>query len=336
MHRCLELAALGAGSTSPNPLVGSVVVHNGKVIGEGYHHKAGEAHAEVNAINSVADKSLLKEATVYVNLEPCSHYGKTPPCADMLVKEGVKQVVVGTLDPHDKVTGTGVKRLLSAGIDVVVGVLEEECNELNKRFFKSHKEQRPYVILKWAQTKDGFIAPADKNESKQISGAEASQLVHKWRAEEDAIMVGTNTALGDNPKLDVRNWEGKNPIRIVLDKTLRLPETLNLFDGSIPTLVFTEKAKGSRENLDYITIKFDNTLMQNLLAELHNRNILSVIVEGGTQLLDSFIKANLWDEARVFIAPFEMKEGVKAPYQPEGKTTTEMVGKDELITIKKA
>ena len=334
MQRCLELASLGAGSVSPNPMVGSVVVHNGKIIGEGYHHKAGEAHAEVNAINSVADKSLLKEATVYVNLEPCSHHGKTPPCADMLVREEVKQVVVGTLDPHDKVAGTGVKKLLAAGIDVVVGVLEDECNELNKRFFKSHRAQLPYVILKWAETEDGFIAPLGNDNPKQISGEESSRLVHKWRAEEDAIMVGTNTAESDNPKLNVRHWQGKNPTRIVIDKTLRLPDNLNLFDGSIPTLVFTNKQKESRENVEYITIPFDNNMLNHLLKELHQRNILSLLVEGGTQLLTSFIQANLWDETKIFIAPKKLNEGVKAPLHPKGKTSTEKVGDDQLITIK--
>lgn len=334
MQRCLELAALGAGSVSPNPMVGSVVVHNGKIIGEGYHHKAGKAHAEVNAINSVADKALLKEATIYVNLEPCSHFGKTPPCADMLVREEVRQVVVGTLDPHDKVAGTGVKKLLAAGIDVVVGVLEDECNELNKRFFKSHRAQLPYIILKWAETEDGFIAPLNTEASKQISSEESSRLVHKWRAEEDAIMVGTNTAEADNPKLDVRHWEGKNPTRIVLDKTLRLSDNLNLLDGSIPTLVFTETKKDSKQNVEYITIPFDELMLQHLLKELYQRNILSLLVEGGTQLLSSFIQANLWDEAKIFVAPKKLNEGVKAPIHPKGKTSAEKVGEDQLITIK--
>ena len=239
INRCIELAQKGLGNTYPNPMVGSVIVHNDKIIGEGWHHIAGEPHAEVNAINSVQDQSLLKKSTIYVSLEPCSHYGKTPPCSDLIIAKEIKKVVIATVDPFAEVSGRGIKKLLSAGCEVIVGVLEKEAQELNKRFFTFHQKKRPYVILKWAQSEDCFLAPEDKEtrEPVWITNKYSNQLVHKWRSEEQGILVGTNTAILDNPKLNTRLWEGKHPTRILIDQNLRTPQNSALFDGSIKTIV---------------------------------------------------------------------------------------------------
>ena len=331
MKRCLELAALGLGKTYPNPMVGSVIVHRGKIIGEGWHKKAGEAHAEVNAIKAVKDKSLLKEATIYVSLEPCAHFGKTPPCASLIIKHQIPNVIIGCIDPFSEVSGKGVTMLEVAGSTVKVGVLEAECLESHKRFFTFHQKERPYIILKWAQTKDGFIAPITQEIGNPfwISSQESKKLAHKWRTEESAILVGTTTAEKDNPALTSRLWEGDQPIRIVLDKALRLNKNLLIFDESAKTLVFTEVSNMSTETTDYIKIDFSK-LHVNILKELHKRNIHSVIIEGGRQTLQSFIDLNLWDEARVFTGESYLLDGIPAPLLKHKIRSEEIISKDVL------
>jgi diaminohydroxyphosphoribosylaminopyrimidine deaminase/5-amino-6-(5-phosphoribosylamino)uracil reductase len=317
MQRCLDLAKMGAGYTSPNPMVGSVVVYEERIIGEGFHRRCGEAHAEVNAVNSVRDKSLLRKSTLYVNLEPCAHQGRTPACSTMIIENRIPKVVVGSTDPFEKVAGKGIQMLRNAGCEVVIGILDKECRELNRRFFTYHILKRPYIILKWAQSSDGFIdfnrppdAPIRPN---WITDEFSRTLVHKWRAEEDAIMVGTNTAAKDNPKLDVRNWFGKNPIRVVLDRKLRLSENLSLFDSKIQTLVFTEQQKKSKFNSEFIQIDFSKNLYEQVFKHLYDRQILSVIIEGGAQLINGLLKINLWDEARIFVGDKVFFEGIEAP-----------------------
>lgn len=319
MYRCLELAKLGFGETAPNPMVGSIVVNHQKIIGEGYHHKFGEAHAEVNAINAVKDKSLLSESTLYVNLEPCSHFGKTPPCSDLIIQHKIPRVVIANVDPNRLVKGKGIEKLKNAGIEVTTDILKAEGEELNKRFFMFHRKSRPYIILKWAQTEDGFLdierTPGKPQSPTWITSEEARMLVHKWRSEEQSIMVGTNTAFLDNPKLNVRDWVGKHPTRILIDRQLRLPQNLNLFDGSIPTLVFTHREVEEDENpkVQFITIPFDEYLPEHMLGELFRRQIQSLIVEGGAKLINSFTEALLWDEARVFTGNKFFGSGVIAP-----------------------
>ncbi len=315
IQRCLQLAAIGGGNTAPNPMVGAVLVADGKVIGEGYHKKYGQPHAEPNAIHSVQDKTLLKSATLYVNLEPCSHYGKTPPCAHLIVKSGIPRVVIGTLDPNPKVSGRGVKILQDAGIEVTVGILEDACNELNKRFFIFQREKRPYILLKWAQTKDGFMDKIrwSKDENPLLISNELTrQLTHKMRSENQAILVSTNTVILDNPSLTVRYWSGKNPIRIALDRQGRIPEDYFLMDGQHPTYVFTEKIKANKENLRFINITFDENVLDSLLKVLFDNLIHSVLVEGGSKLLHSFIEKGYWDEAHIEVSEQQISEGVVA------------------------
>ena len=309
MQRAIELAKLGLGYASPNPLVGCVIVHHSKIIGEGYHKTFGEAHAEVNAVQSVEDKSLLAESTAYVTLEPCAHHGKTPPCADMLVSYGVKRVVIGGLDPFEKVNGEGVRKLREGGVDVVHGILEKECREMNTRFLTSIEQKRPYVILKWAQTKNGFLARGNYD-SKWISNTKSRQLVHKWRSEEDAILVGFNTAKYDNPSLTVRDWKGRNPVRVVVDDQLALSNDLHLYDGSVKTFVLNTQKDAVSANVIYI--KYDGTVWD-LLNRLVASNIQSLIVEGGTNTLKSFIDTELWDEARVFTSNQNFESGIVSP-----------------------
>ena len=316
IKRCIQLAKNGLGTTYPNPLVGSVIVYNNQIIGEGWHRKSGEPHAEVNAINSVKDKSLLAKATIYVSLEPCSHFGKTPPCCDLIIKHKIPNVVVGTIDPNSKVAGSGIKRLIDNGVNVTVGVLEKECNELNKRFFTFHQKKRPYIILKWAESQDGFIAPLtkDKKEPVWISNEFSRQLVHKWRSEEQAILVGTNTVLDDNPKLDVRDWIGENPIRIILDRTGKISNAFFVKDEKTKTIIITEQENvTSSENCIYENAIFDTKLTRTIANILYKYGIQSIVVEGGRQTLQSFIEDNLWDEARVFIGNIHLKSGLKAP-----------------------
>jgi diaminohydroxyphosphoribosylaminopyrimidine deaminase/5-amino-6-(5-phosphoribosylamino)uracil reductase len=319
MLRCLQLALLGGGYTAPNPMVGAVLVCDNVIIGEGYHRRYGEPHAEPNAINSVVDKDLLKLSTLYVNLEPCSHYGKTPPCANLIVSSEIPRVVIGTLDPNPRVAGRGVEILRNAGVEVTVGVLENECRELNKRFFIFQEEQRPYVLLKWAQTSDGFIDYKRTDMSEVpliISNSITKQLTHKMRSENQAILVGANTVLLDNPSLTVRNWSGKSPIRIAIDRQGRIPENFNIKDGSISTLIFTEKPYPYAKNLEYVQVEFDGRNLNVILQKIYERNIHSVLVEGGATILNSFIEAGLWDEANIEISPVCINEGVAAPQIP--------------------
>lgn len=323
IKRCIELAKNGLGTTYPNPLVGSVIVYNGKIIGEGWHRKAGEPHAEVNAVNSVKDKSLLSKATIYVSLEPCSHFGKTPPCCDLIIANKIPNVVIGTIDPFAKVAGNGIKKLIEAGRNVKVGILEDECNEVNKRFFTFHQKKRPYLILKWAETADGFIAPDEisrqiqnKGDKKPvwITNAYSRQLVHKWRSQEQAILVGTKTVLDDNPKLDVRDWSGENPIRIVLDRTGKISEDYSVKDRKTKTIIITESQNfKNSDNIFYENCTFDNSLASTISDILFRHEIQSVIVEGGRQTLQTFIDANLWDEALVFKGNVSLKKGISAP-----------------------
>ncbi|MDH6308993.1 diaminohydroxyphosphoribosylaminopyrimidine deaminase/5-amino-6-(5-phosphoribosylamino)uracil reductase [Dysgonomonas sp. PFB1-18] len=319
MYRCLQLALNGKGFVSPNPMVGAVVVHNGKIIGEGYHRRYGKAHAEVNAIDSVRDKSLLKESTIYVSLEPCSHHGKTPPCAQLIIDHQIPHVVVACLDPYPSVSGRGIKMLRDAGIEVKTGVLEKEAWELNKEFFTAQTKGRPYIYLKWAQTKDGFIDKERcENEDPKptpISNEFSRILVHKKRAEVAAIMIGTNTAVKDNPSLTTRYWHGKNPIRIVLDRQGRVPRDYTIFDNKVETIVFTEQASSiaKGENVTEIEIQYDDNLLQNIFNILNSKRIDSVLVEGGRELLQSLIDRQLWDEAYIETSCITFGKGVKAP-----------------------
>lgn len=334
IKRCVELAQNGLGTTYPNPMVGSVIVYDGQIIGEGWHKKAGEPHAEVNAINSVKDKSLLKKATIYVSLEPCSHFGKTPPCCDLIIKNKIPNVVIGTIDPNVKVAGNGIKKLIEAGTQVTIGVLEKECNELNKRFFTFHRKKRPYIILKWAESQDGLIAPLEKSEKKPvwITNEFSRQLVHKWRTEEQSILVGTQTVIDDNPKLNVRDWQGENPIRIVLDQNNRIPKGSAVFDNQIKTIVFSKSRNAiHQENTIFEVIDFDQNIGKQIVQILYQHQIQSVIIEGGLQTLQTFIDANLWDEARIFIGKTRFKKGTKAPQLIKTNLEKHSIDDDELI-----
>lgn len=316
MARCISLARNGTGNVAPNPMVGAVIVHQGKIIGEGYHRKYGEAHAEVNAIASVRDESLLKEATIYVSLEPCSHYGKTPPCAELIIKKQIPRVVIGCLDPFPEVSGRGVRMLREAGVEVVTGVMEEEARELNRVFMTFQEKRRPYIYLKWAQSADGFMDRLQTDNSLPavvLSSSETLRRVHHLRANVAAIMVGTQTALLDNPSLTVRHWAGKSPVRVVLDRTLRIPPHYHLLDGAVKTLVFTAVEAVSRENVEYVTIDFDRPVLPQVMHELYVRKLDSLMVEGGATLLGHFLEDGLWDQMLVETAPVNLESGVKAP-----------------------
>lgn len=311
IKRCIELAQKALGKTYPNPLVGSVIVHNGEIIGEGYHHKAGENHAEINAINSVKDKTLIPESTIYVSLEPCAHYGKTPPCALKIKELGFKKVVIGAMDSHDKVNGKGKKIIQDAGIEAVSGILEKECIDLNKRFFTYHEKKRPYIILKWAQSGDGFL---DKDfKPTAVSDGLANQFVHQLRADEHAILIGTQTALTDNPSLTVRNVEGTNPIRILIDFDLKIPISFNIYNNEARTLVINFVKEDSEENIQFIKINKEHFLSE-LMEALYKEQIQSVIIEGGRFTLQQFIDSDLWDEAIVIKNEnLKLQNGTKAP-----------------------
>ncbi len=336
MLRCIELAGNGLGNVEPNPMVGSVIVYDEKIIGEGFHQEFGKAHAEVNAINDVLSKhpeEILQRSTLYVDLEPCTHFGKTPPCTDLIISKKILRVVIGTIDPFSKVNGSGIAKLKSAGIEVTTGILEKECRELNKRFFTFHEKQRPYILLKYAQSEDGFIAPEKiTEENKWISNEKSRQLVHKWRSEEQAIMIGTNTARIDNPSLTVRDWKGRNPVRIIIDRELKLKATLNVFDKSASTLIYTGIKKETNGNLEFIKIDFDKNVLQQILHSLYQKNIQSVLVEGGAKLLQSFIDENLWDEARIFTGAKILEKGIKAPLL-NGKVTSQEKINDDILRI---
>jgi diaminohydroxyphosphoribosylaminopyrimidine deaminase/5-amino-6-(5-phosphoribosylamino)uracil reductase len=314
MKRCLELARGGRGLTAPNPMVGAVIVCGDTIIGEGFHRCHGEAHAEVNAINSVKNKELLKDSTLYVNLEPCSHYGKTPPCAELIIKSGIPRVAIASLDPYPEVSGRGVKMLQNAGTDVVTGILEHEAITLNRYFMTAHSQQRPFVILKWAQSRDGFIDRTRRSDSEKpvrFSSSITQIMLHKLRSDVQAIMVGTNTAVLDNPELTVRLWNGKSPLRIVIDRHQRIPENSKLLDGKYPTLVISNHSSVAH-HVEYVKIPESPDFLKIILSLLYRRGINSVLVEGGANLHNSFIKNDLWDEIRIETAPFNLEAGVRA------------------------
>lgn len=312
MQRALQLAQLGEGVVSPNPMVGCVIVHERTIIGEGWHKKYGEAHAEVNAVNSVEDKSLLPKSEVYVTLEPCSHFGKTPPCADLLIKYQVKKVFVCNYDPNPLVAGQGIEKLRQAGVEVEIGLLTEAGRELNKRFFTYIEKKRPYIILKWAESADGFIAKKNY-EAIQISNLLSRRFVHKMRSEEDSIMVGTNTVKYDNPKLDTRFWTGKNAIRVLIDKDLSLLNTLNIFDNSQKTICYNLLKDEVINNNIFVKIPTNNSIESFIIQVLYQRKIQSIIIEGGAILLQSFIDSGLWDEAFILKSKLILGDGIKAP-----------------------
>jgi diaminohydroxyphosphoribosylaminopyrimidine deaminase/5-amino-6-(5-phosphoribosylamino)uracil reductase len=315
MHRCLQLAKLGAGNVAPNPMVGAVLVYENEIIGEGYHQQYGQAHAEVNCINNVseANQSLIEKSTLYVSLEPCAHYGKTPPCADLIIKNKIPDVVVACRDSYEEVAGKGIQKLQKAGITVTIGILEKEALELNKRFFTYHTKQRPYIILKWAQSGDAKIANKDFSAIK-ISNDATNRLVHKWRSEEAAILVGTNTALYDNPSLTTRLWKGNNPVRLVIDLQLKLSMSLHLFDGAVKTIVFNQVKHEEKNNVMFYRLASGEDIIAGLLNALYQLKIQSVMVEGGAKLLQSFIDQNYWDEARVITNEQLMIDGgIEAP-----------------------
>lgn len=321
MQRCIELAQLGAGNVAPNPMVGAALVYNGKIIGEGYHQKFGEPHAEVNCIASVQepDRYLIKNCTLYVSLEPCAHFGKTPPCADLIIKQQIQHVVIGCRDTFEKVNGAGISKLIAAGIKVEVGILEDECIELNKRFFTFHQKKRPYIILKWAQSSDGFIAGEDLKKSK-ISNPYTDRLTHKWRSQEGAILVGSNTIKTDNPNLTTRNWIGKNPVRIVIDETLKMAVDANVFNLDADTIIINRILSAVEGNVEFYKINKQQSAVEAVLACLYKRQINSVIIEGGTKTLQFFIDTGFWDEARIITnnALFIYK-GVNAPLFQDNK-----------------
>lgn len=316
MQRCFELASKGICYAAPNPMVGAVIVHNGQIIGEGYHQKHGEAHAEPNAIRSVKNQDLLKESTLYVNLEPCSHFGKTPPCASLIIEKKIPRVVICNVDPYPEVAGRGIKMMQEAGLEVIAGILQAEGRELNKRFFTFHEKKRPYIILKWAQSADGFIDKLryDNTQAPYVFSNQLTQVKnHCTRTQEAAILVGTNTVLLDNPQLTNRLCEGENPLRIAIDREGKIPSNYNILDGKVPTLIFCEKERANKYNLEFIQIDFSKDLIQTILDELYKRSKISLIVEGGSKLHNSFLQKNIWDEARAEVAPVYLKSGVKAP-----------------------
>ena len=338
--RCIQLAKNGLCNAAPNPMVGAVIVHNDTIIGEGYHIRCGEAHAEVNAVRSVKDKSLLKESTIYVSLEPCSHHGKTPPCADLIINKGIPRVVVGCQDPFSLVAGRGIAKLREAGIEVKVGVLEEECRQLIRRFVTFNTLRRPFITLKWAESADGFIdLHRTEGHPYIFSSPLSSMLVHKRRAEHSAILVGRRTALLDNPSLTTRNWYGKNPVRMVIDKDLTLPKHLALFDGSVRTLVFTQREDTSnRPNVEHIRLDFKIDILPQIMEVLYKEKLQSLMVEGGSILLQSFIDAGCWDEAYLEQSDAHLKDGVKAPsFSPEYDFLTfRKFGKEIKYVLNKA
>ena len=317
IDRCLELGEKGLGSTAPNPMVGCVLVTGGRIIGEGYHREYGGAHAEAQAIASVRKPELLTSCTMYVNLEPCAHHGKTPPCSDLILEEGIPRVVIGTRDPNRAVSGRGISRLRDHGVEVKVGIREEECLELNRRFFTYHEKGRPYIILKWAETKDGFIdqerSPGSHGSINWITGSREKQLVHKWRSEEQAILVGTRTAITDDPELTVRDWNGPQPLRLLIDRRGELPSSLKLMNGKATTVIFSEIDLPVSGQIRTVKTPAGSDLPDAILDYLFEHEILSMIVEGGRETLEGFIRRNLWDEARVFTGYKVFRKGIRAP-----------------------
>ena len=336
MQRCLDLARLGQGSVSPNPMVGCVIVKDDKIIGEGYHQKFGGPHAEVMAIAAVKEQHLLEGATVYVSLEPCAHFGKTPPCSNLLIEKKIAHVVIACKDPNPKVAGKGIERLQKAGIVVEVGMLNTAAQQLNKRFFCLHQKQRPHVVLKWAQTKDGFLDRLRTDDQKGInwiSSEESRSLVHHWRSQEMSILVGKHTALNDNPSLTVRDVSGKNPIRILIDSQLQVQNDISLFSTDAPTLIFNRLKNEIKENIEWI--KIPETSTKYILDELYQRGIHSVMVEGGSRTLQYFIIDNVWDEAYVLVGDLYFGEGVKAPVLNRVPTHVHHFGTDQIYYFKR-
>jgi diaminohydroxyphosphoribosylaminopyrimidine deaminase/5-amino-6-(5-phosphoribosylamino)uracil reductase len=335
MQRCLELATLGKGNVAPNPMVGCVVIHDNKIIGEGYHEYYGGPHAEVNAINSVKDKSLLATSTLFVNLEPCNHFGKTPPCSHLIIEYKIPNVVIGCIDSYSEVAGMGIKNLQKNGVNVTVGMLEKESKDLNKRFFTFHEKKRPYIILKWAETNDGFI-DKERNEIDKginwITQPETQLLTHKWRSEESAILVGSNTVAIDNPSLTCRAISGKNPTRIIIDRTLKTQKSAKVLDDQASTIIFNASQSNKEGNLNFVKIDFKKNVIPDILRHLYNSDIQSVIIEGGAKTLQSFITTNYWDEARVLRGTPIFKSGIKAPQLQSTIKEQFTFGKD-TITI---
>jgi diaminohydroxyphosphoribosylaminopyrimidine deaminase/5-amino-6-(5-phosphoribosylamino)uracil reductase len=336
MQRCLELASAGAGHVAPNPMVGAVLVCNGKIVSEGYHRQYGEAHAEANAISCVTDQALLRKCTLYVNLEPCNHFGKTPPCADLVISCGIPAVVIGNADPNTKVKGKGMRKLAAAGIQVVTGVMEQEGRWLNRRFFTYHEKNRPYVILKWAMSPDGFLAPPQYKRNKGItwiSNPVSRSLVHKWRSEEQSVLVGRKTALYDNPMLTVRSVEGTNPLRMVIDPRDSLPRSLHLFDGNSRTMIFNHVRNTSRGNISWIQTMENIPMSEAVLEQLYRMGVNSILIEGGAATLKSFIEGNLWDEARIFTGMHPLHAGIQAPSVRGVIISDEDIAGDRLQTV---
>lgn len=333
MQRCFDLALHGSGRVAPNPMVGAVIMHDSKIIGEGYHEYFGGPHAEVNAIRAVADKTLLSHSALYVNLEPCCYHGKTPPCTDLIIEAGIEKVVIAHRDPNPLVHGKGIRQLRKAGVHVQTGILENEGKWLNRRFISYQKKKRPYIMLKWAQSADGFLAK-DSMQRHWITGEQSQRLVHRWRSEEAAVMVGTNTVRADNPHLTNRLWmNGKQPVRIILDRKLQLPESMNVFDSSAPTLVFTEMKRNDKKNISYVRLAFGDGFLPAVMAKLFEAGILSVIVEGGVLLLNNFIRQQLWDEARIFTGKAFFGKGVPAPFISGNIISEETIGDDFLRIV---
>lgn len=332
MQRAIALADLGKYSAAPNPRVGAVIVHDGKIIGEGFHHAFGEAHAEVNAIHSVKNPDLLKKSTLYVNLEPCSHYGKTPPCSELIIKHQIPRLLIANSDPFKRVNGKGVKQLRSHGVEVITKVLEQEGQALNRRFFTFHQKQRPYIILKFAKSKDGYIArkPGDEHLGKWITGDLSKQLVHLWRAEEQAILIGKNTAKIDNPQLNCREVAGKSPLRLVIDSQLELPKSLTIFNDAQPTLLINQKIEKRQQNTRFLKRPLGEKLPESIISICKEENLLSIIVEGGATILKQFIKADLWDEARILSGELLFHSGIKAP-EIEGELIRQEKVESDLI-----
>lgn len=336
MQRCIQLAKNGLGTTYPNPLVGSVIVLDDTIIGEGWHQKAGQPHAEVNAIQSVTGENLLSKATIYVNLEPCSHFGKTPPCAHLIIEKGIKRVVIGSKDPNPKVAGKGIQKLVEAGCEVVEGILADECDQLNKRFFTYHIKKRPYIFLKWAQTNDPFIAPLKRDAQKPvwITEPKARQLVHKLRAQEQAILVGANTVVADDPSLTTRDWEGPSPVRIVIDPNLKIEKNSHVYNREVKTIFITSHPTESESNLIFEPIDFSKNVGLQICAVLAKHQLQSLIVEGGAQTLQTFIDEGLWDEAMVFTGNTTFEQGVEAPKLKGQLISEETIGSDMLTHYK--
>ena len=335
MQRCLQLAKLGAGTVAPNPMVGAVLVYNNQIIGEGYHQQYGQAHAEVNCINSVkqSDKAFIKNSTLYVSLEPCAHFGKTPPCVDLIITSRIPTVVIGCRDSFEQVNGKGIKKLQHAGITVITGVLQQRALDVNKHFFTFHNKKRPYLILKWAQTNDGFIAKKDFTAIK-ISNALSNRLVHRWRSEAPAILVGYNTALQDNPSLTNRYWSGNNPIRLVIDRQLQLPVSVKLFDGMVKTIVFNQLKQQQENNIRFHQLAAEQNLLPTLLTALYQLNIQSVLVEGGALLLQSFIDQGYWDEARIITnQTLQTGDGIAAPHLKNSQHSSSFYLNNDRISI---